>query len=285
MDTHLGLVPKDDGVFHDFLPVHENKDHTVIFIHAAFTPTKFVAYQNYDKTLTKGFAILIEILQAIDESGLMEKIDFIYVTLLGSPTERKIASATLSAWSDKVRVIYESSGTNDYEYRTVSLMEKFTRMLSDGSLVLYLHTKGASRYNRYEDDDQEFNGDQWRNYMMYFVVERWQICWRALKELGYKTCGVQLHKDKNPHYSGNFWWSKAQFLKSKVQKMKDAEWNVEYRSSTEFYLLKGVNDATDGYREHLSVYHFDHNLYRHPARRSIYENDHKHIQTGEMLLN
>ena len=178
---------------------------------------------------------------------------------------------------DKVHILYESSNANDYEYRTMSLMEKFIRTLSDESIVLYLHTKGASRYNRFVGDDQEIRSDEWRNYMMYFLVEKWQICWRAVKELGYKTCGVQLEKRDDPHYSGNFWWSTVKFLKSKVEKMEDSEWKADYRGSTEMYLLKGINDATKEYKEHLSIYHFDHNLYIHPTPRRLYDDDHERI--------
>ena len=55
--------------------------------------------------------------------------------------------------------------------------------------------------------------EEWVQYMAYFVIERWCLCWRALLHSAAHgdsharavSCGVDLVEEPVPHYSGNFW--------------------------------------------------------------------------------
>ncbi len=90
--------------------------------------------------------------------------------------------------------------------------------------VLYLHTKGVGNPSPFQED--------WREYMLHFVVDRWRDRVEDLREAD--CTGVNLGGEWDPivdrlsecgsppewdkifglrHYSGNFWWSKSSHLR------------------------------------------------------------------------
>lgn len=76
-----------------------------------------------------------------------------------------------------------------------------------GEYVMFFHTKGITHDNQPNRD--------WRNYMEYFVIERWRDCIQKLDE-GYDCCGVLWNCDKagnfHPHFSGQFYWVKTDYI-------------------------------------------------------------------------
>ena len=73
----------------------------------------------------------------------------------------------------------------------------------------YIHTKGVTAPNNPNQRD-------WRKYMEYFTIERYEDCIKALET--YDVCGVNWHPPlwdvKNYHFSGNFWWARAEYIKN-----------------------------------------------------------------------
>ena len=129
--------------------------------------------------------------------------------------------------------------------------------------------------------------DDWRLYMMYFLVDKHDICVTAISEFGYSTCGVLLetsHISKHTngaHYSGNFWWSTAGWIKA-IDDVEEAAWEDSNRMVTERYLLRGVTDADELRRNHLEVHRVSHNLYASRTPRSSYINDVANIDHGRV---
>ena len=67
--------------------------------------------------------------------------------------------------------------------------------------ILYLHTKGVSYTQRYQQIDD------WRNMMLYFLVEEHVSCYHALSSGEYDVLGLNRNPDKSfAVLSGNFWW-------------------------------------------------------------------------------
>jgi len=73
----------------------------------------------------------------------------------------------------------------------------------------------------------------WRNYMLYFLVEKYKICLDILKT--YDTCGVDLRLDPVEHYSGNFWWSTANHINN-LPEFKDMNIILSERHKAEFWI-------------------------------------------------
>jgi len=93
-----------------------------------------------------------------------------------------------------------------YETPTINLL--YDHSLKEDFYVLYIHTKGVKH------NDKNINVLDWINYLIYFNIQKYDICIKSL--IDYDTVGVNLYKgDENTpiHYSGNFWWSKSEYIK------------------------------------------------------------------------
>ena len=258
----------DPDVVHSFMEVPRDLRHKVVFIDAHLAPNKYVASQNVGKGVSKGFTVLLEILNTMDRFGLMDKAHVVYVSLLGIPSERKIAKAAMKAWP-KVCVLFETSDSDNFKATSINLLRSYIREISNDSLVLYAHTKGSTKYRRYLGDQQHLAEDDWRRYMLYFLVEKWGTCVSALSSLGYKSCGVQLTFAEVPYYNGNFWWATGAYLKDVLgNEEKDVHWILDQDDSLSVHLLKDM-DKENGQSLHLSLHHIDHDLYTTRTPRSM----------------
>ena len=52
----------------------------------------------------------------------------------------------------------------------------------------------------------------WRQYMSYFILTKAQDCINEIQK-GYDVCGVDYVNYPAPHFSGNFWWASAQYIR------------------------------------------------------------------------
>jgi hypothetical protein len=134
--------------------------------------------------------------------------------LLGAAEEVRIGHVGEAALPPetlgKLRVAYRSRDRLEYEIPTIQAMDRWVRELArpEEWAVLYFHTKGAGR----EDEPSQFNVSFWRRYMEHFVIERWRDCLGALD--GCDACGADLNFNPWPHFSGNFWWARAEYLRT-----------------------------------------------------------------------
>jgi hypothetical protein len=72
-------------------------------------------------------------------------------------------------------------------------------------IVFYFHNKGSSKYVEPSDTEEYktyLNIYHWRRYMEWFLLERPNLCIRAILNHGTMTCGVNLQKEPSKHYSG-----------------------------------------------------------------------------------
>ena len=183
----------------------EKVDKHVCFIHSC----------NIQNT---GTEILDSLLESIKTSGLINVLDTIVINNVGVPLDGKYLN-----FHSNVRVIQHSTNTDEYELPTLKLIHNYS-LQQPGVKVLYLHTKGVSY--RKVDFIYSKNTD-WVNYMLYFLVNRYNSCIRLLDI--YDTAGCDYTTLRgNPHYAGNFWWATTDYLSTlSVDTLKvkhDAEW-------------------------------------------------------------
>ena len=130
----------------------------------------------------------------------------------------------------------------------------------EATAILYMHTKGVRQHGK------PSTPEDWRNYMIYFLVERSEICLSALFEYNYLTCGVL---KRNNIYAGNFWWAKASWLKSRSTSLARTDWSISNRHAAEFFLMKGVpNEQYD----HYCVHHPHHDMMNCRTPPFLYRN-------------
>jgi hypothetical protein len=94
-----------------------------------------------------------------------------------------------------------------HENMTINHLLKFSKQQTENVHILYLHSKGVT--------GRSVHQNYWRDYMMNYNVNMWEVCVNLLNN-NYNTVGVNyktlVFKDI-PHYSGNFWWGRSDYIK------------------------------------------------------------------------
>jgi hypothetical protein len=162
-----------------------------IFIHAAILP--------------KCKERLIQYLDLIVKSGLIENVKYIFICFVG-PEKVPITEETVNNYNknNNICVYKVSEKLEDFELPTLNFINQFAKNNPEFN-VLYLHTKGVGKEINLCIEDQI-------EYMLYFNVLKWRDCVNALIECD--TCGVDLRTEPVLHYSGNFWWSTTSNINS-----------------------------------------------------------------------
>jgi hypothetical protein len=166
-------------------------------------------------------SIFLKLYSNIKNSGLIDIIKGIKCNVLSRNNDDVLFFKDL----DKVEVIGLYNDLNLYETPTINLLQQHA--LQEDFYVLYLHTKGV-KFN-----DTSENVTDWVKYLSYFNIQKHDMCIKSLVE--YDTVGVNLYNGPNhpTHYSGNFWWSKSEYIR-KLDKCIYTNYN-----SPEFWLTEG----------------------------------------------
>ncbi len=90
-----------------------------------------------------------------------------------------------------------------YEQVTLTALQTQIPDMADDDLVLYTHAKGSWRNMAMED--------QWRRAMIWHLIIGWHHCVNLLED--HDTVGCYW-KPRQAHYAGNFWWARAQYLRT-----------------------------------------------------------------------
>jgi hypothetical protein len=109
-----------------------------------------------------------------------------------------------------------------HEMSTLSAMYKHA--LENDAYYLYIHTKGSSRVNGVNNDPPfpYENVENWRRIMEHFCIENSETCISELQNYDLVGCNyislvtipdIWQERGVGSHYSGNFWWSKSEFIK------------------------------------------------------------------------
>jgi hypothetical protein len=137
----------------------------------------------------------------------------------------------------KVEVGVISADVTRFESLTLGALRSFClQQVEHGNrdaLVYYLHSKGVTRW-RSADEAKRYlllrsccfarfpltnflrsmppRVLDWRQFMEHALFEKPQSCIDALLHQGAKVCGVNFRPDPLPHYQGNFWWARCDFV-------------------------------------------------------------------------
>jgi hypothetical protein len=135
------------------------------------------------------------------ESGLYDASEQISVGVVGGKEWEPPTNLP------KIEVITRVADANAYEVPTLTKLHEYCQKHVD-HFVFYIHSKGATSMEIQDSNiaDPAAVWD-WREYMEYFVIERYADCVQAL-QTGSNTCGVN-YSPQPPHYSGNFWWARC----------------------------------------------------------------------------
>lgn len=198
-----------------------------IFIHIA-------AINNY-------IDIINDMKNKIIESGLIYNVESIYLCISGKNELKN---------EDKFILSINENNLLEFEFPTLEKIKNHCVNHPDSN-ILYLHMKGISEPNNLCLID-------WRNYMLYFLINKYEKCLDILKN--HDTCGVDLRLDPAIHYSGNFWWTTAKHINTLPQ-FKDMPVILSERHKAEFWICQNGKNYS---LWDCGINQFERHLHRYP---------------------
>ena len=230
-----------------------------VFLHAAVGIFKKKRPMGTNETWGYGREIMEELLVNMTDCGLLPRAT-VYVTLLGSAADRRLAEHTLALFNTSRNIYVLLSGTNLFvaELPTIKALHVFARRVHPRSRLLYFHTKGMRNMGKFSAD--------WRRYAAHFLILRHELCLAAL-DVGYETCGVQMSPEE---YMGNFFWARAGWVARRELELLDIRWNMETRFIGEDFLFSPTVLSNNSESDHYCLFFLRHNLYDCPTPRDLY---------------
>jgi hypothetical protein len=149
--------------------------------------------------------VMSEQLTLASESGLLDAADEVILCTNGD--ESKFAGAKeVMAEFENVTFVHTGNNSKLWEFPTLDLIKQECNAVAEEEFyICYFHLKGLSRPNDTKAVD-------WRTYLNYWTIERWEDNVAKLDE-GMDTVGVDFIEAPWPHYSGNFWWARASYIR------------------------------------------------------------------------
>ena len=154
-------------------------------------------------TPTSKNKIIPDQLKLLRKSGLLEQTQNKFCCVLGDPGFRRPTILRLQDAGFTVLKINKNPYL--WEDFTLEAMRKFVKDKDEESDVWYVHTKGTRWKGNAFIKKQEI-----RKRMEYAIVHKWEECVRRLMKSD--VCGTRYRPRPLPHYSGNFWWAKSEYL-------------------------------------------------------------------------
>ena len=232
-------VAVDDGVFKSrelfsrFAISEVVRMRRVVFIHSVLLQH---AATESDQAGLRLSVLEMLLGRLVGTPGLLAGLDRIFVLNYGQTLPTNFTQTFEELCAHKVTFFQYSVDITRYEVPTLQAMHYFSKLSRDlrvqsgidgDSQVLYLHTKGVS----YLEDHPEIR--DWRDYMLYFLVERWGNATATLAAADAidptSVVGVYLRPClcADPFggrqvslgsycwcYIGNYWWASSNYLAS-----------------------------------------------------------------------
>lgn len=164
--------------------------------------------------------LFLEQFTRVKNSGLMDAASHIHIGVNGdSPLPLNDIDITGSKLE---RIIVSNNLYRESEADTLVDLWKFSKARPDYK-ILYFHSKGVTHLAKtkegWQPTGQSPYVQRWREYLEYFNIDKWNTC---VDHLNHYDCAgtewvppsacIQIGHDTHPHYSGNFWWARSEYV-------------------------------------------------------------------------
>jgi hypothetical protein len=188
------------------------------------------------------FPIVNHQIRKLFNSDLFLKTDKLFIRVFYRKNEDLVKFKKMMRKDRKI--IIEETKNNEYEFGALRKIKELSK--EDNFYCYYLHAKGVSRTS---NKPVSKCISSWREYMEYFLIDKFELCIKELDN-GWDAAGVKLRRTPKTnffHFSGNFWWTKSEFVKVlpeinslNLTKRHDAEFWIGYTNGK----LKCIHDTT-----------------------------------------
>lgn len=152
--------------------------------------------------------IVEEQINLMNLTGLLDALDVIYYVTIENTVESmpKHLKRTFNTKKNDSSLFVQVRHTMHAVDETLTLSYLYDFCVANpDSKVLYFHDKGSYHNN---DENKSF-----RQFLDCYVLN--PQCIDALED-GFDTCGWRLSPVPSPHYSGNFWWARCEYVRTLV---------------------------------------------------------------------
>jgi len=139
----------------------------------------------------------------LNESKLLDYCKEFYVVVVGNTTANPLPQLPTQA-----TIIDGGTNLEKFEGPTISLIYKFARKYNN-FYILYIHDKGAT----HPLDNQAVY--DWIELLLFFNVHHWRAAIKYLANYKVVCINFSIERD-SPHCSGNFWWARADYIKTLI---------------------------------------------------------------------
>jgi hypothetical protein len=211
----------------------------------------------------------------LEQSGLLAATDLLFVNLVGGPLY-EYRTPLLKGMKEKNNILsFRTLNPHDFEYSSLKLIYDLANLGSEHSPIklqlfsnvqhpfklYYIHSKGAFVETWADIVTRYKNVRLWRDYMEYFVIEKWGDCIKVLDE--YDVCGVEWRTNPLPHFSGNFWWATDNYL-GKLPNILD------YWSANQFQRIWAEMYIGQSNPRVKDFSNFGYDMYKVPVTKEMY---------------
>jgi hypothetical protein len=178
-------------------------------------------------------------INSLINNNILNNIEKLYLTIIYKNQE------DLDYISGKIQglnieISYKTNKSDEYEFPALNFIKELSE--KNDCYLFYIHTKGVSIN---EKNMSWYHGSKdikhlkecvndWRKFMEYYIIENSKLCLNVLED--FDACGVNLIESPYKHFSGNFWWSKSDYIK-KLPKLNTI--NNKHRWNAEFWVGLG----------------------------------------------
>jgi len=154
-------------------------------------------------------SILDNQLKILKESGLYDELTILFMYVFGEDKEFNKFQGKVNSYDNLFRINIIRIEENFFEYPTLQALQEFVKI--ENAYILYFHLKGV--WSIYNSAGNRLAIDSWRECLEYFNIEKWKNCVKKLDE-GYEVVGALYnYNEKEPLFSGNFWWANSKYIK------------------------------------------------------------------------
>jgi hypothetical protein len=174
-------------------------------------------------------------------------LDYIIINNIGYKINLDVYLSKYPELVDKIKIINYSNKTDLFEIPTIKLIWYFSNIYSNTN-ILYLHTKGIS-YEFYKNYNQEliYCINDWVNFMLFNLISS-DLPIKLLNEfdsIGCNYSDMDCYGDVKPHWSGNFWLGKSNYIKSldisNLNSKHDSKWFILSSNKCNYFELTKSN--------------------------------------------
>jgi hypothetical protein len=196
------------------------------------------------------YNLFLDQLYDVINSGLYDNIEKMYVVCIGKRGEVELFTGICNVYPkiEVVKKLYLDDNTiedlslkftsgidykkNNHFDETQTMMLLQDHAHREDAQFLYFHSKGITAAWRMREERHSvafINYYLWRKFLQWGCIEKWRVCTEKLET--HSCAGVNFGTWPVPHYSGTFWWSKSEYIRT-LPDINEHDWWTEMRETT-----------------------------------------------------